>query len=446
MSVGRLGVPTAPWREVYVDMMGPFRKSAKGNQYILVALCNFTKSVEVKAVRRADDATFAAWFLTEVITRHGCPEVLVSDRGGNFISGLCDELYKTMAIKKHTITAYRPQSNSPVERVNGTLKTMIRAYTGDGQRNRWDEYLSSMVFAYQTTPHASTGFSPFFLEHGREARMPVDVLLRPPGELHADLRAYHGYLVDVLAWARGEALRRLEIAQQETDRRVGADVPLPVYPVGAQVLVYEYAPMTGETRMETTLWSGPYTVMSRSEDGVSYVLDRDGKEDRVLVNRLKPAVVPREFPHRFAELERAEERVAGLRPRQAVASKDEEVGEEKEEVVVPEGGNEEEKGVESEELEVERILGRRWASRRSRMEPAYPEYHIKWHGYGEEENTWERWENLLNCDHVLKEYWESVTDPWESGPPSQEELAKYNELMGAREASKGKRRTRGRVA
>ena len=44
------------------------------------------------------------------------------------MSGICDALYKLMDIEKHTITAYRPQSNAVVERFNGTIKRMIKKY------------------------------------------------------------------------------------------------------------------------------------------------------------------------------------------------------------------------------------------------------------------------------------------------------------------------------
>ena len=36
----------------------------------------------------------------------------------------------------------------------------------------WDELLDLVLMAYRTTPHASTGESPFFLLYGRDARIP----------------------------------------------------------------------------------------------------------------------------------------------------------------------------------------------------------------------------------------------------------------------------------
>ena len=46
----------------------------------------------------------------------------------------------------------------------------------------WDEYLPHTEFAYNSAPNASTGFSPFKLTLGQEARSPLDTLFTGGGE------------------------------------------------------------------------------------------------------------------------------------------------------------------------------------------------------------------------------------------------------------------------
>ena len=61
-----------------------------------------------------------------------------------------------------------------VERFNQTLKQqlakLIHQHGGE-----WDHYLPAVVLSFNSTPHSSTGFSLYFLAHGREPRVPVNV-------------------------------------------------------------------------------------------------------------------------------------------------------------------------------------------------------------------------------------------------------------------------------
>ncbi|PVD26823.1 hypothetical protein C0Q70_11970 [Pomacea canaliculata] len=48
-------------------------------------------------------------------------------------------------------------------------------------KRRWPEHMPELPQAYNNTPHASIGFTPFFLLLGRELRLPVDYFLGRPG-------------------------------------------------------------------------------------------------------------------------------------------------------------------------------------------------------------------------------------------------------------------------
>lgn len=43
------------------------------------------------------------------------------------------------------------------------------------QKSKWSQHIAHRVHAYNYTPNDATGFSPYFLMFGREARLPVDV-------------------------------------------------------------------------------------------------------------------------------------------------------------------------------------------------------------------------------------------------------------------------------
>ncbi|UYV82739.1 K02A2.6-like, partial [Cordylochernes scorpioides] len=117
----------------------------------------------------------AKFLLEEVILKHGAPREIVMDRGRNFQPKLLQELINKCGIKKKTTTAYHPQTNSLTERLNRTIADMLSMYMDLDQKN-WDEMLPFITFAYNTAKQESTGFTPFFLIHGREAETTLDTI------------------------------------------------------------------------------------------------------------------------------------------------------------------------------------------------------------------------------------------------------------------------------
>ena len=169
---------------VHMDILGggaSWPKTPRDNRYILVIVDHFSKfAVAVPLVhQKAEDVADA--FFTHWVLRFGCPMRLHTDQGANFESTLFAELCAKCHVAKSRTMAYNPQSNGAVERLNRTLLGLLRACVCDSPAE-WDMQLPQVLFAYNTTPHATTQRSPFFLVHGEEARLPCELITGAPSD------------------------------------------------------------------------------------------------------------------------------------------------------------------------------------------------------------------------------------------------------------------------
>ena len=93
-----------------------------------------------------------------------------------------------MNTRRLNTSAYHPQSDGLLERFNGTL-AQSPMYVSSNQKD-WDQHIFQVLYAYRGTPYKTTGDSPFYLLHGREQRLPIDVSLLPAQDLSSSL-SYH---------------------------------------------------------------------------------------------------------------------------------------------------------------------------------------------------------------------------------------------------------------
>ncbi len=75
---------------------------------------------------------------------------------------------------KGTFTmSYRPQSNGLYERMNQTIKNIIKCTVREKQ-NTWDMSLDIVMMAFRATPQTSIEFTPNILVTSKEKNMPCD--------------------------------------------------------------------------------------------------------------------------------------------------------------------------------------------------------------------------------------------------------------------------------
>ncbi|GJY96788.1 putative reverse transcriptase domain-containing protein [Tanacetum coccineum] len=111
-------------------------------------------------------------YLKEVVSRHGVPVSIISDRDSKFISHFWQSLNKALGTQLDMSTAYHPQTDGQSERIIQTLEDMLRACVIDFGKG-WDRHLPLVEFSYNNSYHTSIKAAPFEALYDRKCRSPI---------------------------------------------------------------------------------------------------------------------------------------------------------------------------------------------------------------------------------------------------------------------------------
>lgn len=154
-----------PFAVVHLDHLGPFVTSARGSSYILAAICNLTKFVQLYAVKNTK-ANTTIRKVKDFIMRFGAPERIVTDRGTCFTADLFSELCNSHGIRLTLNSSRHAQANGQVERLNQTILPALQSNLRDFDGRRWDENLGQLERDLNTTICKTTGRTPFEMLFG----------------------------------------------------------------------------------------------------------------------------------------------------------------------------------------------------------------------------------------------------------------------------------------
>ncbi|GJP44334.1 hypothetical protein CLOM_g3714, partial [Closterium sp. NIES-68] len=167
-----LPVPEQPWQVVSLDFIIGLPPTTSGYDAILVVIDKFSKMghfIPTHTTARTEET--AQLFVRYIISQHGIPTTLISDRDPNFTRKFRKELMSLLGTKLAMSSAYHPQTDGQTQRLNQIVEQLLRAACKD-EISKWDLHLPVLELAYNNATHATTGQTPFFLCYVRHPLTP----------------------------------------------------------------------------------------------------------------------------------------------------------------------------------------------------------------------------------------------------------------------------------
>jgi len=121
-----LELPYAPWQSIAMDFITELPLS-EGCDQLWVVIDRFTKMAHFLPLKKEKKtaADLAVIFAREVWKHHGLPSDVVSDRHPRFTSETWQEFLRLSGICPRMSTAFHPQTDGQMERLNQTIKAYL---------------------------------------------------------------------------------------------------------------------------------------------------------------------------------------------------------------------------------------------------------------------------------------------------------------------------------
>jgi hypothetical protein len=161
------------WDEIGMDFVVGLPKTQKGHDSMWVIVDRLTKVAHFLPVRTTyGREKLAKIYIENIVKLHGVPSRIVSNRGTQFTSRFWKSLHRAMGTKLNFSSAYHPQTDGQIERVNQIMEDMLRACVLTYGKD-WEQSLPYAEFSYNNGYQTSLGMLPFEALYGRKYRTPL---------------------------------------------------------------------------------------------------------------------------------------------------------------------------------------------------------------------------------------------------------------------------------
>lgn len=276
-----------PFQLVGTDIV-IMRITTGGYRYILVCIDYLTNWVEAEPLKTMTTEEVIRVFFKIIISRHGCPEGIISDSGTQFCSKAFHKLCDTFNIKKIESTPYHQQANGKCERFVGYLKKALALITPQEKLHKWNEMIDHCLFSYRITVSRVLNDSPFFLLYGRDPLLPQDLSFSLHNRKKRGLNGkdtegnYQFNLAQKMKTAYHNLMKRKAQEQEKYKTYYDSSHYRIEYNIGDRVLILFDTPNKNSLMPR---WEGPFVILNKIDD-VTYRVSNQDKIIAVHVQRM----------------------------------------------------------------------------------------------------------------------------------------------------------------
>ena len=275
-----LSTLSSPWPFAWwgMDILGPFVQGTYQNKFLIVAVDYFTKWIEAEALAKITSHNILRFYKRNVLARFRILQALVTDNGTQFTDQGFRDFVTKLGTKQHFTSVEHPQTNGQAEAANRVILRGLKRRLGEAKRG-WVEELHSVLWAYRTTPHSTTGETPFRLTYGTEAVIPIEIMepsrrTEEPLDEEMNDEALRDELDLVEEIRSGAALREATLKQRVALRH-NDKVIKREFEIGSLVLRRNQKD-SREGKLAAN-WEGPYRVHGTTGTGAYYLEQLDGE-------------------------------------------------------------------------------------------------------------------------------------------------------------------------
>jgi len=261
-------VPSAPWTEVHVDLIGPWEwmKSKIRAMTMIDPVTNLVEIVRVSSTKSDENARA---FANTWLSRYPMPERVVSDGGPEFVGSEWEFMLMSRGIKRVRISAHTPTANSVIESSHKAMGQILRTLLQEhkpSNRSELDQVveqaLARTMYAMRCSSSTSLmGASPGALVFGRDMHLNVP------------------FVTDIVSITENRQLQTDARLKRENLRRSHHD-----YQIGENVYVLNHFSSSDKLK---PVYKGPYKVVRVHTNG-TLTIERGQIHERISIRRLKP--------------------------------------------------------------------------------------------------------------------------------------------------------------